>query len=239
MYPSLIKSTEAADEKLTKQPSSHHTSSDESLQTASNWLQECLHEHEACNRDIPVNPWHPTRLLDLASFHQHNDTIRLVTTAEDPILAPYATLSHCWGGASFLQLTKVNLPSFSIGISLMDLPKTFREAIFVARRLDVRYLWIDSLCIMQDRDDLTDWYHESSMMDQVYMQSVCNISATDARDGSEGLFRYRCPHHLNPVHVDLCVKGVKCSTQYVDCTVLDSGLLHRNTSRTATGQRGW
>jgi hypothetical protein len=91
MYPSLIKSTEAADEKLTKQPSSHHTSSDESLQTASNWLQECLHEHEACNRDIPVNPWHPTRLLDLASFHQHNDTIRLVTTAEDPILAPYAT----------------------------------------------------------------------------------------------------------------------------------------------------
>jgi hypothetical protein len=109
----------------------------------------------------------------------------------------------------------------------------------VARRLDIRYLWIDSLCIMQDRDDLTDWYHEASTMDQVYMQSVCNISATDARDGSEGLFRYRSPHHVHPAHVDLCVEGIERSSDFVDCTVLYSDLLRQNTSRTAAGERGW
>jgi hypothetical protein len=92
---------------------------------------------------------------------------------------------------------------------------------------------------MQDRDDLTDWYHEASRMDQVYMQSICNISATDARDGTEGLFRYRSPHHIYPAHVDLCVKGVKCSSELIDCTVLYSDLLRHNISRTAVGGRGW
>jgi hypothetical protein len=162
-----------------------------------------------------------------------------VKTAEEFPRVPYATLSHCWGGASFLHLTRASLPNFSNGISLIDLPKTFREAIFVARRLDIRYLWIDSLCIMQDRDDLTDWYNEASMMDQVYIQSVCNISATDARDSSEGLFRNRYPQHLNPAHVDLCVNDVECSTQYINCTVFDPDLLSRNISRTAAGRRGW
>jgi hypothetical protein len=205
----------------------------------SRWLRECLRQHEACNRDVSAISWYPTRLLDLVNLHPHKDTIRLVKTAEEPPRAPYATLSHCWGGASFLQLTKATLSSCSIAIPVFDLPKTFREAISVARRLDIRYLWIDSLCIMQDRDDLTDWYHEASMMDQVYMQSVCNISATDARDGSEGLFRYRYPQQIHPAHVDLCVKGVKCSTESINCTVLDYHLLSHNTSETVTGQRGW
>jgi hypothetical protein len=77
------------------------------------------------------------------------------------------------------------------------------------------------------------------MMDQVYIQSVCNISATDARDSSEGLFRNRYPQHLNPAHVDLCVNDVECSTQYINCTVFDPDLLSRNISRTAAGRRGW
>jgi hypothetical protein len=209
------------------------------LQTASSWLQECLSKHKACNRGVPDIPWYPTRVLDLTNIHPHKDTIRLIKTAEEPLQTPYATLSHCWGGGRFLQLTKATLPIFCTSISLLDLPRTFQEVVFVARRLDIRYLWIDSLCIMQDRDDLTDWYHEASMMDQVYMQSVCNISSTDARDSSEGLFRYRHPHHIRPAQVDLCLKGVKCSTESMNCTVLDTGLRDQNITWSVVGQRGW
>jgi hypothetical protein len=222
-----------------KYPPSYNTSSEEPLQTASSWLQECLSKHKACNQGQPDVPWYPTRLLDLGISQQHQDSIRLVQTAEELPQAPYATLSHRWGDATFLQLTKATMSKFSIVIALLDLPRTFREAILVARRLGIRYIWIDSLCIMQDRDDLTDWYHEASTMDQVYMQAICNISATDATDASEGLFRDRHPHHIRPAHVHLCLKGIDCSSELIECTLLNAALLRQNIEWAAVGQRGW
>ena len=69
---------------------------------------------------------------------------------------------------------------------LPELTKTFREAIEVARRLEVEYIWIDSLCIIQD--DQTDWITESARMSNVYQRATCNIAATASRDGDGGLF---------------------------------------------------
>jgi hypothetical protein len=61
----------------------------------------------------------------------------------------------------------------------------------VARKLHVRYLWIDSLCIIQD--DTEDWRTESLRMDQVYKNALLNIAATAASDSRRGLF-YSRPH---------------------------------------------
>jgi hypothetical protein len=66
------------------------------------------------------------------------------------------------------------------------LPKTFYDAITATREIGERYIWIDSLCIIQD--DPNDWQKESALMGLVYSRSYCNLSAT-ASDGSEkGLF---------------------------------------------------
>lgn len=57
----------------------------------------------------------------------------------------YLTLSHVWGSTNPLSLTKINYSSMKIGIQVDLLPQCFVDAICIARRLDVRYLWIDSL----------------------------------------------------------------------------------------------
>ncbi|KAJ4249838.1 hypothetical protein NW762_012181 [Fusarium torreyae] len=97
---------------------------------------------------------------------------------------PYASLSHCWGLKKFLTLTKSNFSDFTKCIPSKDLPKTFQEAIHIARTLGFKYIWIDSLCIIQD--DAEDWKHESVRMGSVYGRSGLNIAATSASDGQVG-----------------------------------------------------
>ncbi|PMD47126.1 hypothetical protein L207DRAFT_575925 [Hyaloscypha variabilis F] len=68
----------------------------------------------------------------------------------------------------------------------MVLSKTFQDAIIITRSLSVRYLWIDSLCIIQD--DEHDWEIESSRMASVHENAYLVISAARASDGSKGCF---------------------------------------------------
>jgi hypothetical protein len=96
------------------------------------------------------------------------------------------TLSHCWGHKRFETLLKGNQAAFEKRIIFEDLPKTFQDSILVAQRFSIAYLWIDSLCIIQD--SLEDWRKESVLMGNVYSSSYCNISATAAVDGADGLF---------------------------------------------------
>jgi hypothetical protein len=62
------------------------------------------------------------------------------------------------------------------GILEKDLPKTFKEAVFVTRQLGIRYLWIDSLCIVQDNEE--GWQKESSKMQSGYRNSYLTITAS-------------------------------------------------------------
>ncbi|KAK3342522.1 hypothetical protein B0H65DRAFT_468503 [Neurospora tetraspora] len=78
------------------------------------------------------------------------------------------------------------------------MPRLFQDVISVVRLLGVRYRWIDSFCIFQDKDDKTDWEHEASLMEKVYTHSYCNISAADAENCSWSLFNVREPQSINP-----------------------------------------
>lgn len=80
------------------------------------------------------------------------------------------------------------------------MPRTFKDAIQIARALDVSYLWIDSLCIIQD--SLDDWRRESRLMDKVYRFSACNILAEAALDCDGGLFFDRDPQDLGVFTLD-------------------------------------
>lgn len=87
------------------------------------------------------------------------------------------------------------------------MPKTFQDTIAVCRYLHIRYLWIDSVCIMQDKDDLSDWSREASLMHKVYTYSHCNIAASDAPDGTHGLFRTRFATDVEPVKIKIALRG--------------------------------
>lgn len=95
-----------------------------------------------------------------------------VTQSVDDLDGNYVTLSHCWGtdlNFKRFELRQINLETFrKSGIKISRLPRTFRDAIDFARKLDqdIRYIWIDSLCIIQQ--DVDDWLYESVQMHEVY-----------------------------------------------------------------------
>jgi hypothetical protein len=102
-------------------------------------------------------PWYPTRLLDLGSENsEQTDSIHPVHTKELALNKAYITLSHRRARGAFLRLTWESLQSFYHAIPATDLPRSFREAVIASRILAARYLWTDSLCIVQDKSDLSD-----------------------------------------------------------------------------------
>lgn len=94
---------------------------------------------------------------------------------------------------------RISREEFLAGFPSSELPKTFQDAIVVSRRLQIKYLWIDSLCILQDSPE--DWKHESAQMHHVYGNAYVTIAADDSRDSSEGLFRVRPPFFVTPTIV--------------------------------------
>ncbi|KAF2469748.1 HET-domain-containing protein, partial [Lindgomyces ingoldianus] len=162
----------------------------------------------------------------------------------------YVTLSHCWGGVDFARLLKGTLHNFQERIPLNELPLTFRDTIHFARRLSskVRYIWIDSLCIIQD--DFDDWLAESTQMYEVYRNSYCNISATAAINSEKGLFFQRNPHQLWGDEVALNTEGIprplakEPPNQHLGplirrCHVLDLSFWDREVDKAPANMRGW
>ncbi|CAG5174570.1 uncharacterized protein ALTATR162_LOCUS7815 [Alternaria atra] len=74
----------------------------------------------------------------------------------------------------------------SSGIPWDELPKTFQEAILVTRELGLNYLWIDSLCIIQDSK--ADWQLESAEMAGIYQSAFLTLAATSSPDSNGGLW---------------------------------------------------
>jgi len=89
-------------------------------------------------------------------------------------------------------------------IDVSSLPKTFQDAIIVSKKLNVRFLWIDSLCIIQETDD---WEREASLMGHIYANAMCNLSALGATPGNGGLFFPRNAEWARPLKVEVACKN--------------------------------
>lgn len=155
-----------------------NTGSDECMRQVSEWYNDCLQNHDTCNdRTLSAldSAYCQKRLLDLDA---DPDKVVLVELGTRDLPTPYMTLSHCWGEVPLLQNTSSTEYMLRSGIPIQSLPPTFRDAVKVARTLQCRYIWIDSLCIVQDSPK--DWDMESAIMDKVYSYSMCNIAATGA-----------------------------------------------------------
>jgi hypothetical protein len=173
------------------------------MTVAKDWIKTCIASHPICSGSSDVIPWFPTRLLYIG---QSPAKVRVVHTAGHILRSDekYVTLSHCWGKGQPLRLQKHNKMTLLSGFPVQSLPQTFQHAIIVTRSLQIDYIWIDSLCIIQDEPD--DWLHESSLMHKVYANSLCNIAATAARDSSEGLFFTRDVWKLQPGRIEILIK---------------------------------
>ncbi|KAF1978831.1 HET-domain-containing protein [Bimuria novae-zelandiae CBS 107.79] len=142
------------------------------------WLKECDDSHALCI-DSSRERRLPTRVLHIVGPRQ----IRLLATESD-LQARYACLSHCWGSTTPIRTTTSNITALEGGITWEKLPTTFQDAVEVTRGLGLQYLWIDSLCIVQD--DLEDWRHEGAKMASIYAQAYVTLAATKSSDSSGG-----------------------------------------------------
>ena len=169
---------------------------------ATQWLKTCVTRHTTCNRlrlaeDID---WKPSRLLYVGN--EEAQELRLCPATVLPGQVTYTTLSHCWGpDPKRLNLTTETLATWMTRIPEEEMTRTFKDAIKVTRQLHVQYLWIDSLCIIQNSK--ADWLHESSLMGNVYKYSFCNIAATASADDHGGCFYDRDPVFDLPTRVNL------------------------------------
>jgi hypothetical protein len=117
--------------------------------------------------------------------------VKLIDTIQGQT-APYVCLSHCWGKKGPETLTtKETLAAFKKFIDFNSLSRNFRDAISIARKLKIQFIWIDSLCIIQK--DKTDWEIESSQMARIYRNAYMTIAAVWAADSTGGCFSTTTP----------------------------------------------
>ncbi|KAH7123678.1 heterokaryon incompatibility protein-domain-containing protein [Dendryphion nanum] len=163
------------------------------------WFNVCNSTHINCNRRpacAPSEPaFIPTRLIDVTSAP--GQPVRVVEKTNLNIDSPYITLSHCWGKDTFVRLLPTTYKQFTeVGVPWDWLTTNFAQAIEVTRFLGIKYIWIDSLCIIQGPNG--DWANEAGKMHQVYRNSYCNIAVVDSKDDKGGLYRKRRPDEVLP-----------------------------------------
>ena len=147
------------------------------------WLKECEGTHDECKQE-----W------------SHASSFRLIEVSPPGLSSPrivdspivvgnelrYATLSYCWGVSPPVTTTRASLKAFQEALPFDVLAPTHREAIQITRALEIPYLWIDALCIVQD--DPHDWEIEAQRMHAIYLNSTVTIAASEADTSSGGCF---------------------------------------------------
>lgn len=160
------------------------SSSDVCFNHVTSWLENCISSHSLCQRTHDSRPL-PTRVINVGSAE-----------GQEPYLyesrgqtGQYVALSYCWGDSKtnkLLKTTSDNLEEHKRHINFASLPQTLKDALTITRRLNIQYIWIDALCIIQG--DADDWARESSKMCEVYSNAYLTIACNSSPGSSHGIF---------------------------------------------------
>ncbi|KAF2280703.1 HET-domain-containing protein [Westerdykella ornata] len=161
-------------------------------ETARNWLQACS-SHSKCNQrvsgSVQIDPYHsplPTRVVEIT---RENNQQRLYLRQTEGLNGAYITLTHRWNEFTGKCITTTsNYEERLLGGDFGELPQLFRDALTIAEKLNIKFIWIDSICIIQQGDNLADWRREAPKMAQYYQFSVFTLAGT-AEDMTGGLLQ--------------------------------------------------
>ena len=150
-------------------------------ETLKSWLSTCETTHPWC-------PWkHPTRPIQFRLLDVHALCIKDFLNTSDQQLT-YAALSYVWGAKpQRLRLTRTNQDALyrEGGIEACELSKTLSDAVSVVRMLGERYIWIDSLCIVQDSNE--DLESQIPFVGYIYAKALVTIVAASGDHNDAGL----------------------------------------------------
>jgi hypothetical protein len=146
----------------------------DNLEKSKDWLHACRTNHETCSTwcsNLATSGKRPTRIFELTAT---GAKVRCNTQSIQNF--EYLALSHIRGSdpSQQLRLTTSRIEEFQIAVPWNELPDLFKETLRITRGIGFQYVWIDSLCIVQDSS--SDWETQASMMSAVYSNAVCSIA---------------------------------------------------------------
>ncbi|KAI0096103.1 heterokaryon incompatibility protein-domain-containing protein [Nemania sp. FL0031] len=179
-----------------------NTNSELGFRWAGTQLTQCLTQHKCGQQALDQ---FPKRMLSI-----QGDQVKLLDATGSE--SPYVALSHRWGGPEHRRLisTVATIRNHKNGIPWINITKTFQDAITTCRRMGVNYLWIDTLCILQQCSGLTeaqvvatqeDFAEENSKMASIYRGSYFTISADISTNMDSGIFGTDIPPKCVPLKV--------------------------------------
>jgi hypothetical protein len=144
------------------------------------WLDNCERNHGAtCGGGGETTL--PARVIDVSETR-----LRLYQSSSRET-GKYVALSYCRGGPRDFQTTVHTMAERLSGFAIEDLPLTLQDAVTVTRNLGLRYLWVDSVCIIQDNSE--DRVHEVSRMAGIYKNAYVTLCAANADAASKSFLR--------------------------------------------------
>jgi hypothetical protein len=170
---------------VTARELNHCVNSPDAYSQVQKWLKEC-DGHEHCPKTKPYTL--PSRVIEI-SPERDPDTPRLLATKG--LVGSYAALSYCWGPKQKGVTNNSNLSSRQQRLDVSSLSRSVQDAIVVTRRLGIKYLWVDAICIIQDSDD--DQVAELATMCDIYRHAQVTILAANARRSDQGFLGDRRP----------------------------------------------
>ncbi|CAG7557782.1 unnamed protein product [Fusarium equiseti] len=178
---------------------------DQNLQLALRWIKSCSRSHPKCKAfQHQMTGWRPTRLIYVGpEFEQP----KLIISSDKSRPVPYVALSYCWGFSNSATLSRENISDFQKDIPLQHLPATIQSAIATTKDLGYQYLWVDSLCIIQNSE--SDWAHESSRMGDIYGMADITLAAAGGSRVQDPMFYRRDPRAIRP-----CVANIMPDYRY-------------------------
>ncbi|TVY49178.1 hypothetical protein LCER1_G007496, partial [Lachnellula cervina] len=174
----------------------------------------------------------PTRVIDVG-LDLDAPKVRVFETKG--LQGAWVALSHCWGRIARLVTETSNLYERTQGIALSDLPNTFLDAIKITRKLGYRYLWIDSLCILQDSHQ--DWVDESGRMQDYYSKAILTI-ASDLATGDHESFLDNARPESTSITIPFNSKATLTRRSHVHISK-DPEIHGRDPDVTPLSVRGW
>ncbi|KAF1931071.1 HET-domain-containing protein [Didymella exigua CBS 183.55] len=178
------------------------TASEQTLAQARCWLDKCVETHLECRAVSNDSKFVPSRLIEISGVDETCLKVRLREGKNVPSFFEYATLSHRWGESMPFKLTRDNLEECFNELLMSRLSLVFQEALKFAWRMKIYYVWIDSLCIIQDSHE--DWVAESSQMGPTYKGGVLNIAAAAGSENTTtGLLGEREARLIAPIAVSV------------------------------------
>ncbi|KAJ4986559.1 heterokaryon incompatibility protein [Stagonosporopsis vannaccii] len=145
------------------------------------WIDTCIKDHVNCIASALKKGFVPKRLIQIDPH-----SCRLVSPTS-PVR--YAALSYCWGLIQQPSTKKINVDVRYDDLPSHQLPQTIKDAITISRLMGLHYLWIDSICIIQD--DREEWAEQAAEMADIYSGAYIVLAATGVSNATDGFLRQR------------------------------------------------